>query len=148
MISFDLFEAFVEIQGNTAELAAGGVDFNQIREGLMKGLEKKPEDKSSKAGQGTPNQIATRLVVKILQRIHVPLSIPSDWDAILAGGLRRMQERYTWPITHKGCSQVYGFWKHVSKVDMLEVHRLFLMFYGLNYQKSVESIPLAVNEEK
>ncbi|GJR44516.1 hypothetical protein Tco_1312619 [Tanacetum coccineum] len=29
MISFDLFEAFVEIQGDTAELAAGGVDFNQ-----------------------------------------------------------------------------------------------------------------------
>ncbi|GKB76716.1 hypothetical protein Tco_0943611 [Tanacetum coccineum] len=30
MISFDLFKAFVEIKGDTAELAAGGVDFNQI----------------------------------------------------------------------------------------------------------------------
>ncbi|GJV36733.1 hypothetical protein Tco_1409210 [Tanacetum coccineum] len=31
MISFDLFEAFVEIQGDTTELAAGGADSNQIR---------------------------------------------------------------------------------------------------------------------
>ncbi|GKA67597.1 hypothetical protein Tco_0767514 [Tanacetum coccineum] len=36
----------------------------------------------------------------------------------------------------------------IEELDMLEIRRLLPMFYALNYQKSVESIPLAVNEEK
>ncbi|GKC94919.1 hypothetical protein Tco_1160361 [Tanacetum coccineum] len=70
------------------------------------------------------------------------LSIPSDWDAILTGGLRRMKER---KIVHN--AGIYGFWKHVSKLNMLEIRRLLPMFYALNYQKSAESIPLVVNEQ-
>ncbi|GKB83781.1 hypothetical protein Tco_0950676 [Tanacetum coccineum] len=59
----------------------------------------------------------------------------------------KFRRRYTcsiysrWLLTIAG---VYGFWKHVSELDMLEIRRLLPMFYALNYQKSAESIPLAV----
>nr|GEW44809.1 zinc finger, CCHC-type [Tanacetum cinerariifolium] len=62
-----------------------------------------------KANEEAPKQIVARLVLKILQRIHVPLFTPSVWDAILTDGLRRMQERKV--VYNAG---VYGFWKHMT----------------------------------
>ncbi|PWA85658.1 sucrose synthase [Artemisia annua] len=76
---------------------------------------------------------------------------PSHWDAISKGGLQRIQEKYTWQIYSERLltlAGVYGFWKHVSKLDRLEIRRYLEMFYALKYRKLAESVPLAVDEEK
>ncbi|KAM7513093.1 hypothetical protein LguiB_011968 [Lonicera macranthoides] len=74
---------------------------------------------------------------------------PSHWDEISAGGLQRIQEKYTWQIYSERLltlAGVYGFWKHVSKLDRLEIRRYLEMFYALKYRKMAESVPLAVDE--
>nr|GFB66281.1 sucrose synthase [Tanacetum cinerariifolium] len=76
---------------------------------------------------------------------------PSHWDAISLGGLHRIQEKYTWQIYSKRLltlAGVYGFWKHVSKLDRIEIRHYLEMFYALKYRKLAESVPLAVDEEK
>ncbi|GJZ34121.1 sucrose synthase [Tanacetum coccineum] len=76
---------------------------------------------------------------------------PSHWDDISLGGLQRIQEKYTWQIYSERLltlAGVYGFWKHVSKLDRLEIRRYLEMFYALKYRKLAESVPLAVDEEK
>ncbi|GKA69568.1 hypothetical protein Tco_0775632, partial [Tanacetum coccineum] len=58
---------------------------------------------------------------------------------------------YTWQIYSERLltlAGVYGFWKHVSKLDRLEIRRYLEMFYALKYRKLAESVPLAVDEEK
>ncbi|CAH9077085.1 unnamed protein product [Cuscuta europaea] len=71
---------------------------------------------------------------------------PSHWEIISAGGLKRIQEKYTWEIYSERLltlSTVYAFWKHVSKLDRLETRRYIEMFYALNYRKMAERVPLA-----
>lgn len=73
---------------------------------------------------------------------------PSHWENISKGGLQRIQEKYTWQIYSERLltlANVYGFWKHVSKLDRLEIKRYLEMFYGLKYRKLAESVPLAVD---
>ncbi|GKA28267.1 sucrose synthase [Tanacetum coccineum] len=63
---------------------------------------------------------------------------PSHWDAISKGGLQRIQEKYTWQIYSERLltlAGVYGFWKHVSKLDRLEIRRYLEMFYALKYRQ-------------
>nr|BAA89049.1 sucrose synthase [Citrus unshiu] len=72
---------------------------------------------------------------------------PSYWDKISLGGLKRIEEKYTWKIYSQRLltlTGVYGFWKHVSNLDRLESRRYLEMFYALKYRKLAESVPLAV----
>lgn len=72
---------------------------------------------------------------------------PSHWEAISEGGLKRIQEKYTWQIYSDRLltlAAVYGFWKHVSKLDRLEIRRYLEMFYALKFRKLAELVPLAV----
>ncbi|XP_051131128.1 sucrose synthase-like isoform X2 [Andrographis paniculata] len=72
---------------------------------------------------------------------------PSYWDTISTGGLKRIQEKYTWQIYSDRLltlAGVYGFWKYVSKLDRLEIRRYLEMFYALKYRKLAEAVPLAV----
>lgn len=71
---------------------------------------------------------------------------PSHWETISTGGLKRIQEKYTWQIYSERLltlAAVYGFWKHVSKLDRLEIRRYLEMFYALKYRKMAEAVPLA-----
>ncbi|KAG5569550.1 hypothetical protein H5410_059316 [Solanum commersonii] len=71
---------------------------------------------------------------------------PSHWETISTGGLQRIQEKYTWQIYSERLltlAAVYGFWKHVSKLDRLEIRRYLEMFYALKYRKMAEAVPLA-----
>uniref|UniRef100_A0A5B6Z962 Sucrose synthase n=1 Tax=Davidia involucrata TaxID=16924 RepID=A0A5B6Z962_DAVIN len=71
----------------------------------------------------------------------------SHWDTISEGGLKRILEKYTWQIYSERLmtlAGVYGFWKHVSKLDRLETRRYLEMFYALKYRKLAESVPLAI----
>ncbi|KAL3505832.1 hypothetical protein ACH5RR_031214 [Cinchona calisaya] len=72
---------------------------------------------------------------------------PSYWETISEGGLKRIQEKYTWQIYSDRLltlAGVYGFWKHVSKQDRLKMHRYLEMFYALNFRKLAASVPLAI----
>ncbi|XP_044464010.1 sucrose synthase [Mangifera indica] len=72
---------------------------------------------------------------------------PSYWDKMSQGGLKRIEEKYTWKIYSQRLltlTGVYGFWKHVSNLDRLESRRYLEMFYALKYRKLAESVPLAV----
>ncbi|KAK6152065.1 hypothetical protein DH2020_014700 [Rehmannia glutinosa] len=72
---------------------------------------------------------------------------PSHWDTISAGGLKRIEEKYTWQIYSDRLltlAGVYGFWKYVSKLDRLEIRRYLEMFYALKFRKLAEAVPLAV----
>ena len=74
---------------------------------------------------------------------------PSYWTKISEGGLKRIEEKYTWKIYSERLltlTGVYGFWKHVSNLDRLESRRYLEMFYALKYRKLAESVPLAVEE--
>nr|AYK02519.1 sucrose synthase [Catalpa fargesii] len=71
---------------------------------------------------------------------------PSHWETISAGGLKRIEEKYTWQIYSDRLltlAGVYGFWKYVSKLDRLEIRRYLEMFYALKYRKLAEAVPLA-----
>jgi sucrose synthase len=74
---------------------------------------------------------------------------PEHWDEISAGGLQRIQEKYTWQIYSERLltlAGVYGFWKYVSKLDRLEIRRYLEMFYALKFKQLAESVPLAIDE--
>ncbi|KAK8545272.1 hypothetical protein V6N13_066558 [Hibiscus sabdariffa] len=74
---------------------------------------------------------------------------PSHWTNISKGGLKRIEEKYTWQIYSERLltlTGMYGFWKHVSNLDRRESRRYLEMFYALKYRKLAESVPLAVEE--
>ncbi|GLT85667.1 hypothetical protein SLE2022_038500 [Rubroshorea leprosula] len=76
-------------------------------------------------------------------------SDPTHWDKISLGGLKRIEEKYTWKIYSERLltlTGVYGFWKHVSNLDRRESRRYLEMFYALKYRKLAESVPLAVED--
>lgn len=73
---------------------------------------------------------------------------PSYWNKISDGGLKRIYERYTWKIYSERLltlAGVYGFWKHVSKLERRETRRYLEMFYILKFRDLAKSIPLAVD---
>ncbi|KAL8548745.1 hypothetical protein ACS0TY_007853 [Phlomoides rotata] len=74
---------------------------------------------------------------------------PTYWVNISEGSLRRICERYTWKIYSKrlmALAGVYGFWKHVSKLERLETRRYLEMFYILKLRDLVKSVPLAAED--
>ncbi|GER24716.1 sucrose synthase [Striga asiatica] len=73
---------------------------------------------------------------------------PSFWEKISESSLRRIQERYTWKIYSERLmtlAGVYGFWKHVSKLERRETRRYLEMFYILKFRDLVKTVPLAVD---
>ncbi|KAL3644301.1 SAGA histone acetylase and TREX-2 complexes component [Castilleja foliolosa] len=84
------------------------------------------------------------MLVKFFEKSTKDLSY---WKDISTGGLKRIQEKYTWQIYSDRLltlAGVYGFWKYVSKLDRLEIRRYLEMFYALKYRKLAETVPLAV----
>ncbi|CAL0335131.1 unnamed protein product [Lupinus luteus] len=74
---------------------------------------------------------------------------PSHWDKISQGGLKRINEKYTWQIYSErllNITTIYGLWKHVTDLDHRERKRYLEMFYALKYRKLADSMPLVVEE--
>ncbi|OMO86367.1 Sucrose synthase [Corchorus olitorius] len=72
---------------------------------------------------------------------------PSHWDEISLGGLKRIQEKYTWQIYSEKLltlTGVYGFSKHVSSLEQRGRKRYLEMLHALMYNKRVETVPLAI----
>ncbi|HET9948551.1 MAG TPA: sucrose synthase, partial [Longimicrobiales bacterium] len=62
---------------------------------------------------------------------------PSVWERVSEAALRRVEERYNWPLyasTLLELSRVYGFWRYISHIDRQETRRYLDMFYGLMYR--------------
>ncbi|MBD3226064.1 MAG: sucrose synthase [Caldithrix sp.] len=60
------------------------------------------------------------------------------WRAIAEGGVKRVEERYTWKLYASrllSLARIYGFWKYVSNLEREEIARYLEMFYGLMYRK-------------
>ncbi|XP_002516963.2 sucrose synthase 2 isoform X2 [Ricinus communis] len=94
-----------------------------------------------------PDQAAS-LLINFFERCKED---PSYWNTISDGGLKRIYERYTWKIYSKRLltlAGVYGFWKHVSKLERREIRRYLEMFYILKFNNLVKSIPLAVDDQQ
>ncbi|KAE8675983.1 Sucrose synthase [Hibiscus syriacus] len=86
---------------------------------------------------------ATEILVNFFEKCKAD---PSHWDKISQGGLKRIEEKYTWKIYSERLltlTGVYGFWKHVSNLERRESRRYLEMFYALKYRKLAESVPLA-----
>ncbi|CAI0387247.1 unnamed protein product, partial [Linum tenue] len=74
---------------------------------------------------------------------------PSCWNKISDGGLQRIYERYTWKIYSERLmtlAGVYGFWKHVSKLERRETRRYLEMFYILKFRDLMKTVPLVTDE--
>lgn len=72
-----------------------------------------------------------------------------QWEEVSKAGLERIYTRYTWSIYAERLltlSRVYGFWKHVSKLERLEARRYLEMFYILKFRKLVETVPESQDE--
>ena len=62
---------------------------------------------------------------------------PDHWRALSAGGLARVEARYTWRRYAERMltlARVYGFWKYVSNLERTETRRYLEMFYGLQFR--------------
>ncbi len=62
---------------------------------------------------------------------------PDYWQRISAGGLRRVEERYTWKRYAERMmtlSRVYGFWKYVTDLERTGTRRYLQMLYGLQFR--------------
>ncbi|KAJ4847814.1 hypothetical protein Tsubulata_011764 [Turnera subulata] len=89
---------------------------------------------------------ATEMLVNFFEKCKVD---PSHWDKISQGGLKRIQEKYTWQIYSEKLltlTGVYGFWKQMSRVDQAEGQRYLEMLYALGYRKFVETVPMAIDQ--
>lgn len=59
------------------------------------------------------------------------------WQHVSEAGLERVRTHYTWRIYATrllSLSRVYGFWKHISKIEREETRRYLEMFFSLMYR--------------
>ncbi|KAJ6796316.1 sucrose synthase 2 [Iris pallida] len=68
---------------------------------------------------------------------------PTHWEKISSGGLKRIEEKYTWKLYSERLmtlAGVYGFWKYVSNLDRRETRRYLEMLYALKYRDLVSHL--------
>lgn len=83
-------------------------------------------------------QISTPIILEFFKKCKKD---PDYWKQISQGGIRRVQERFTWELYASRLitlSKIYGFWKYVSNLERDETKRYLEMFYGLMYRKLVD----------
>jgi sucrose synthase len=71
---------------------------------------------------------------KMLEFFRTCREDPSVWNAISQAGIRRVDERYNWPLyasTLLKLSRIYGFWRYISSLERDQTRRYLEMFYGL-----------------
>ncbi|MFZ5774701.1 MAG: sucrose synthase [Thermodesulfobacteriota bacterium] len=74
---------------------------------------------------------AAELLVGFLERC---MREPGHWEDIALGGLRRVEERYTWKRYARRMmtfARIYGFWRYVTDLERTETRRYLEMLYSL-----------------
>ncbi|MFO7937322.1 MAG: sucrose synthase [Kiritimatiellia bacterium] len=69
---------------------------------------------------------------------------PQHWERFSDGALKRVSEAFTWDLYAKrmlSLSRIYGFWKHISHIERLEIRRYLEMFYAFIYRSRAALIP-------
>lgn len=71
------------------------------------------------------------------------------WNKISAGGLKRINECYTWKIyankmLNMGC--IYTFWRQLNKEQKQAKQRYIQMFYSLQLRNSMKTVPIKTDE--
>lgn len=69
---------------------------------------------------------------------------PAAWKQVSDGGLARVAEAYTWDLYARRMltlSRIYGFWKHINRIERLETRRYLEMFYAFMYRGRTALIP-------
>lgn len=62
---------------------------------------------------------------------------PEYWHTIAQGGLKRVNEKYTWKLYAERMmtfARIYGFWRYVSNLERMETKRYLEMFYSLQFR--------------
>ncbi|XOB65883.1 sucrose synthase [Deferribacteres bacterium DY0037] len=75
---------------------------------------------------------------KLLEFIQKCQSDPGYWVKISDNALKRVEERYNWPLYAKRLmtfARVYGFWKFVTNLEREETVRYLEMLYGMVYRR-------------
>ncbi|KAE8731990.1 Sucrose synthase [Hibiscus syriacus] len=87
---------------------------------------------------------ATKTLVNFFEKCKAD---PSNWEKVSQGGLKRIQEKYTWQIYSEKLltlTSVYGFSKHVSYLEQCGHRHYIEMLHAFMYKKQVKTVPLAV----
>jgi len=69
---------------------------------------------------------------------------PAEWTRISEGAIRRVKERYNWPLYADRLlklSRIYGFWKYITNIEREETRRYLEMFYALMFRPLAASVP-------
>lgn len=70
-------------------------------------------------------------------------SNPDEWEKFSRGAIERVQSSYTWDRYAERLltlSRVYGFWKHISKMERDGTRKYLEMFYGLMFRPHAEQM--------
>jgi sucrose synthase len=76
-------------------------------------------------------------------------TITNYWNVVSDAGLQRIYESYTWKIYAErliNLTNIYGFWKYISKNNRREIQLYMKMFYILKYQNLVKNVPIVRDE--
>ena len=87
-------------------------------------------------------ETSSQLIVDFVEKAKKD---PQYWQSISDGGMRRVEERYTWNLYAERMmtlSRIYGFWKYVTNLERDETRRYLEMFYALQYRPLANSVPL------
>ncbi|KAL8211236.1 hypothetical protein R6Q57_005673 [Mikania cordata] len=74
---------------------------------------------------------------------------PGNWSRISDGGLKRINECYTWRIYANkvlNMGNIYTFWKQLNKEQKEAKQRYIELFYNQHYKNLVRTVPIASDE--
>jgi sucrose synthase len=66
---------------------------------------------------------------------------PEHWQTVSQGGIKRVEERYTWRLYASRLmtlTRIYGFWKYVSNLDRAGARSYEQLFYRSVYRPIIE----------
>jgi sucrose synthase len=69
----------------------------------------------------------------------------AHWHKLSEGAMKRVQEHYTWERYARrilSLSRIYGFWKHMTKIEHADTRMYIAMFYHLMYRRLAEQVPV------
>jgi len=85
-------------------------------------------------------EMSSNLIVEFIEKVQTN---PSYWESISDGGMRRVEERYTWNLyadRMMTLSRIYGFWKYVTNLERDETRRYIEMFYALQFRPLADKV--------
>jgi len=67
------------------------------------------------------------------------------WQTVSEGAMKRVEEHYTWERYARrilSLSRIYGFWKHMTKLEHADTRMYVAMFYHLMFRRLAHDVPV------